>query len=49
MAIDDNISDYVFICNFKAAILKTHLTEHFPIVIALKNDGTSQKNFQELN
>ena len=36
MAIDHIITDYVLTCDFKTAILKTDLTYHFPIVIALK-------------
>ena len=40
-AIDRIITDYVLTCNFKTAILKTDLTDYFPIVIALKNDGPS--------
>ena len=43
-AIDHIITDYVLTCDFKTAILKTDLTDHFPIVIALKNDGLSQKH-----
>ena len=42
-AIDHIITDYVLTCDFKTAILKTNLTDHFPIVIALKNDGLSQQ------
>ena len=42
-AVDHIITDYVLTCDFKAAILKTDLADHFPIVIALKNDGPSQK------
>ena len=38
-AIDHIITDYVLTCDFKTAILKTDLADHFPIVIALKNDG----------
>ena len=41
-AIDHNITDYVLSCDFKTAILKKDLTDHFLIVIALKNDGPSQ-------
>ena len=37
-AIDHIITDYVLTCGFKAAILKIDLADHFPIVIALKND-----------
>ena len=43
-AIDHIITDYVLICDFKTAILKTDLTDHFPIVIALKNYGLSQQH-----
>ena len=43
-AIDHIITDYVLTCDFKTAILKTDLTDHFPIVIALKNYGTSQQH-----
>ena len=43
-AIDHIITDYVLTCYFKTAILKTDLTDHFPIVIALKNDGPSQQH-----
>ena len=43
-AIDCIITDYVLTCNFKTAILKTDLTDHFPIVIALQNDGSSQQH-----
>ena len=42
--IDHIITDYVLTCYFKTAILKTDLTDHFPIVIALKNDGPFQKH-----
>ena len=41
--IDQVIRNYVLTCNFKTTILKTELTDHFPIVIALKNDGTSRQ------
>ena len=40
--IDQTITEYVLTCDFKTAILKTELTDHFPIVLALKNDGLSQ-------
>ena len=43
-AIDHIITDYVLTCDFKTAILKTDLTDHFPIVIALKNHGPSQQH-----
>ena len=43
-AIDHIITDYVLTCDFKTAILKTDLTDNFPIVIALKNYGPSQKH-----
>ena len=43
-AIDHIITDYILTCDFKTAILKTDLTDHFPIVIALKNDVTSQQH-----
>ena len=43
-AIDHIITDYVLTCDFKTAILKTDLTDHFPIVIALKNDGPSHQH-----
>ena len=43
-AIDHIITDYVLTCDFKTAILKTDLTDHFPIVIALKNYGPSQQH-----
>ena len=42
--IDHIITDYVLTCYFKTAILKTDLTDHFPIVITLKNDGPSQQH-----
>ena len=38
-AIDHIITDHVLTCDFKAAVLKTDSTDHFPIVIALTNDG----------
>ena len=47
-AIDHIITDYVLTCDFKTAILKTDLTYHFPIVIALKNYGRLS-NIQKLN
>ena len=47
-AIDHIITDYVLACDFKTAILKTNLTDHFPIVIALKNYGRLS-NIQKLN
>ena len=40
---DQIITDYVLTCDFKTTILKTDLTNHFPVVIALKNDGRSQQ------
>ena len=40
-AIDHIITNYVLTCNFKTAILKTDLIDHFPIVVALKNDAPS--------
>ena len=43
-AIDHIITDHVFTCNFKTAILKTDLTDHFPIVFALKNNRLSQQH-----
>ena len=43
-AIDHIITDCVLTCDFKTAILKTDLTDHFPIVIALKNDGPSHQH-----
>ena len=43
-AIDHIITDYVLTCDFKTAILKVNLTDHFPIVIALKNYGPSQQH-----
>ena len=43
-AIDHIITVYVLTCDFKTAILKTDLTDHFPIVIALKNYGPSQQH-----
>ena len=42
-AIDHILTDYVLTCDFKTAILKTDLTDHFLMVIALKNDGPSQQ------
>ena len=42
--IDHIITDYVLTCDFKTVILKTDLTDHFPIVIALKNYGPSQQH-----
>ena len=41
---DHIIADYVLTCDFKTAILKTDLTDHFPIVIALKSGGSSQQH-----
>ena len=38
------ITGYVLTCDFKTAILKADLTDHFPIVIALKNYGPSQQH-----
>ena len=43
-AIDHIITDYVLTCDFKAAILKTDLTDLFPIVLALKNYGPFQQH-----
>ena len=43
-AFDHIITDYVLTCDFKTAILETDLTDHFPIVIALKNYGPSQQH-----
>ena len=43
-AIDHIITDYVFTCYFKKTTLKTDMTDHFPIVIALKNDGPSHRH-----
>ena len=43
-AIDYMITDYVLTCDFKIAILKTYLTDHFPILITLKNGGPSQQH-----
>ena len=43
-ALDHIITDYVLTCDLKTAILKTDLTDHFPIVIALKNDAPSQQH-----
>ena len=40
-AIDLIITDYVLTCDFKTAILKTDLTDNFPVVIAQKNYGPS--------
>ena len=42
-AIDHIITDYLLNCNFKATISKTDSTDHFPLVIALKNDRPSQQ------
>ena len=42
--IDHIITDYVLPCDFKTAILRTDLANHFPIVIALKNDGPSHQH-----
>ena len=42
MVIDHIITYYVLTCDFKTAILKADLTDHFPILFALKNDGPSQ-------
>ena len=44
VAIDHIITDYVLTCDFKTAVLKTDLTDHLPIVIALKNYGPSQQH-----
>ena len=43
-ATDHTMTDYVLTCDFKTAILKTDLTDHFSIVTALKNDGPSQQH-----
>ena len=43
-AIDHIKTGYVRICDFKTGILKTDLTDYFPMIIALKNDGTSYQN-----
>ena len=43
-AIDHIITDYVLTCDFKVAILKTDLTDLFPIVLALKNYGPFQQH-----
>ena len=43
--IDYIITAFVLTCGgFKTSILKTDLTYHFPIVIALKNHGPSQQH-----
>ena len=42
MVIDHIITYYALTCDFKTAILKADLTDHFPILFALKNDGPSQ-------
>ena len=42
--IDYIITDYVLTCEFKTAILKADLTDHFPKIIALKSDGPSQQH-----
>ena len=52
IAIDHIITDYVLTCDFKTAILKTDLTDHFPIVIvflynnSLKNYELSQQRWK---
>ena len=38
------ITDHVLTCDFKTAILKSDLTDHFPIVIALKYVEPSQQH-----
>ena len=43
-AIDHIKAGYIRTCDFKTGILKTNLTDYFPIVIALKNDGPSDQN-----
>ena len=43
-AIDHIKTGYVRTCDFKTVILKTDLTDYFPIVIALKNDGPSYQH-----
>ena len=43
-AIDHIITDYVLTCDFKTAILKIDLADHFPIIITLKNDSSSQQH-----
>ena len=43
-AIDHIITDYVLTCDLKTATLKTDLTDHFPIVFALKKDVPSQQH-----
>ena len=47
-AIDHIITDYVLTCDFKTAILKTDLTDHFLIAIALKMIERL-RNIQKLN
>ena len=42
-AIDHILTDCVLTCDFKTAILKTDLTDYFPIVIVLKNVGSSHQ------
>ena len=42
--IDHIRTDHVLTGDFKTAILKTDLTDHFPIVIALKTDGLSHQH-----
>ena len=37
------ITGHVLTCDFKTTIFKTDLRDHFPIVIAPKNDGPSQQ------
>ena len=45
-AIDHIITGYLLSCDFKRAISKTDLKNHFPIVIALKNDGPSHQHLK---
>ena len=45
-AIDHIITDYVLTCDFKTAILKADLADHFPIVIALKKLWTVSATFK---
>ena len=47
-AIDHIITDYVLTSDFKTAILKTDLTDHFPTGIALKMMD-SPSNIQKIN
>ena len=48
-AIDHIKTGYVRTCDFKTVILKTDLTDYFPIVIALKNDGPSYQHSKTKN